>query len=320
MHLSTTLRFSPIIRGNREAFTHLLRALLRECTYLPDSAARTYLHSYILSRFRKHRSLELYSNDIATLIGRQRKHLRDARKALNTLSRANDGHLGPLEKILALTYGRMGKRKYELMEFLRVPDTPQDHLAVAQLSATSINNIAEGPRLTTRLEALAKAQRRQNALTLGKPAIKQLKPELPKTNAWGRPLPVKRKRNMEKEWYAKTLDRILPPLPEGEWEHLRGLSNGTIKWQGLVRRRGTLRVVHSSSVSCHPHRLTPRYMKRLWAKVFLRCPLMKWDALSSRWIVQWGYVDGSARLNTMDQSVEYDTHLFEGVDHDGRIN
>ncbi|MCJ1259935.1 hypothetical protein MMC24_007774 [Lignoscripta atroalba] len=312
---------SPILQKKQEALTHLLRGLLRECTYLPDPASRTYLHSYIVSRFRKHKQsvVHLPAEQIVPLEGRQHNHLREARKALNALSRANAGHPKPLEKVLALTYGRIGKRKYELMQFLRTPDIPSDHLAVAQLSASSSDKRNEGPRLTTRLMALAKAQKVQKASASSRPRIKDLQPQLPKTNIWLRPLPVKRRINTEKKWYAKTLDRLLPSLPEAEWERLRDLAHGRTTWNGPVLRRGVLQQVHNSDIKSRPHRLTARYMRRLWQKLFLQCSVMKWDTALSRWVVHWGYVNGSEGSDVVDHSTRSDTILFGGVDDDGKI-
>lgn len=39
----------------------------------------------------------------------------------------------------------------------------------------------------------------------------------------------------------------------------------------------------------HAHKITPRFMRRLWAEVFSQCPLMEYDSPTSRWKVTWGH-------------------------------
>jgi hypothetical protein len=49
-HASTTTANNGL-KSSQEVL-HTLRALLRECTYLPDAQARSHLSQHILSRFR----------------------------------------------------------------------------------------------------------------------------------------------------------------------------------------------------------------------------------------------------------------------------
>ena len=300
---------------------HLVRALLRECTYLPDPAARAYLQPYIIARFREHWPSKPgdFSSGVLPTGSRQRDLLKRARKGLSTLSRANNGHPHALEKVLAYTYGRSGKRRHELMRFLREADNLDNHEAVTRSATTSIENAPQVPALTSRMEALVKVQMLQKEVVLSKPSIKYLAPQIPKTNSWGRPMPLKRVRNMEKRWYADLLDKVLPPLPTHEWQRLRDLAQGKTRWSGPVpRRRSSLRAVNEPT-SLIQHRLTARYMRRLWAKVFARCPVMTLNTSNSKWHVQWGSISGPRNILTAKLSNEDDSIFFQGVTDKGSL-
>ena len=134
------------------------------------------------------------------------------------------------------------------------------------------------------------------------------------------PMPQKRIANMTSEWYAKTLDRTLVPLPEKEWNRLRHLALGTVKFEGPIPRRplasshqqpelsalklalgvspldNPRSIVHMLSKPVHGHAFTPRFMRRLWASVFAQCPVMTWDSSSQNWNIEWR--SESTRLNS----------------------
>jgi hypothetical protein len=123
---------------------HLLRALLREASYLPDAAARGYFRRYIVSRYKayqprqnatasfdvqaveryRHRSFK--RRQIAIINERTRPLLRKGQKGLNFLRRANQGEIPSLQKALFFAYGRIGRRKYALLENLLRPDPIMD--------------------------------------------------------------------------------------------------------------------------------------------------------------------------------------------------
>lgn len=249
---------------------HLLRALLRECTYLPDPAARIYVHRHVLRRFReyhppqgKHRDHKDHLENPAFSPQRIRGALKNAWKGLNFLRRVNEGEVAPLQQLLLLTYGRTGRRRHELMETLLIPDAVSESEAVrlwqAEVAATldpseTITGIpkavAEAPRRNgkphkyeisqrySRLRALLESQRRYaRPVELRRAKLKLTYLEVPLTNIWMRPFPRKRERNMVRKWYASILDKVFPPLPEDEWERLRDLVSGVRKWHGFKRRR-----------------------------------------------------------------------------------
>lgn len=328
---------------------HLLRALLRQCAYLPDPAARTYFHRHILSRYRVYHPRSTQSPPHTAVSvprpvppsTRQNHLLRSARHTLTFLERANNGHLLSLLKVLSLTYGRSGKRRHQLLLPLLAPDTPSDHIAVASLSACIPGN-SRNSDLSPQLSALLKSHHQQRHTDLVRPHIKQLQPQIPETNIWHRPLSQNRVRNIKKRWLSMVIDRILPPLPEAEWERLRRLANGESRWEGQVQRRATtkatpeasedkilttdflnrpLQELSSSNIerSCkRPHHITQRYMQKLWGRIYRNCPVMKRDTTDKTWQVQWGTASRSP-VPAQTRMVIPELDIFSGVDEKGRV-
>ena len=316
---------------------HVFRALLRQCTYLPDPAARRYMHQHILSRFRDYhpRSTLPFSSrrHKSTAIVHQRlpSLLRAARKGLVVLRRANDGHIPYLGKILEMTYGRVGKRRHQLLYTLKIPDAPVDQAAIERLSEPGNQDV---PHPSERLMAMVKSQAKRRSSYLSRRNYAEVKLEIPEKNSWGRPMPIKRVRNFKRRWYAETLDRIMPPLPEAEWENLRMRASGQSPWEGPIARRkwvggpddkGQSHVVGEhvriNTKHSNPHKITARYMRRLWANIFAQCPVMKPDgARNSAWEVLWGDVHrrGQTHLGLgLRGRCAYD--MFGGVDEKGKI-
>ena len=209
---------------------HLFRALLRQCTYLPDPAARRWLQEYVVLRFRKYCPRPPIPPELTARLGQEASRkllIKRALKGLRFLERANDGHPMHLGKILAMTYGRVGKRRRQLVAQLTLENPPIE-------STTTIHD--QGPVLGNQLKALVTAQMKNPDKSLKGDKL-CLKPRIPEINTWGRPMPLNRVRNLKSEWYAEILDVIMPPLPEEEWNRLRGLASGRISWDGPVPRR-----------------------------------------------------------------------------------
>ncbi|KAL8683162.1 MAG: hypothetical protein Q9186_000875 [Xanthomendoza sp. 1 TL-2023] len=351
------LQPTTTINDHRETIL-LYRALLRQCTYLPDSAARKYIWSHVVHRFHAYYT-RVKLEDGRTLV-RKRKlldekrlsgALKDARKSLKYLQRANDGHTQNLRTVLDMTYGRVGKRRRQLMFQLQAPDPLIDDASVAILSAQVSQqfNTKRVPELTDELAALLKSQIKQDSARFDKAPLRELAPKVPAVNIWQRKFPAKRRDNFIRAWYAKTLDRLMPPLKAVEWERLQGLAAGTIRWDGPVSRRkpgtsnakvsydaihrvalgdlpcrltsSTDRVVektqHPETVS-RPHELTPRFMRRIWTTVFEKCPRLDYNHERKKWDVTWGNVRKQAEL-VFDSQKELSPHLFDGVDEHGEI-
>lgn len=343
---------------------HLFRALLREASYLPDPASRKFFRAHITSRYRDYcpRKPKMHlkpkkedpvpentrPEDLQKMAQNHKRNthmLSVGRKDLSFLQRANTGAPTPLTKVLEMTYGRRGKRKHDLLKDLAPSErTPPDDNALRKLCEaldTPSKEQASTPNMSLfsdRFVALVKSQMKQKAILYTKLLPRSSAPKIPEKNLWGRPLPVARVKNLTKRWYAETLDRLMAPLPETEWMHLRDLAIGTIKWPGQPKRRAKgigewrddLGIVGSRSQTAEvktrvetargrqAHELTPRYMRRMWAGVFAQCPLMKWNGIKGRWTFEWGRVD-EARGIVLSMDSPFSEAGFEGVDEAGEV-
>ena len=321
------------------AVLHIFRALLRQCTYLPDPAARQYMHGHIVSRFRHYHPRSTFpvinSRHKSSIAVQQRLPdlLRAARRELIFLRRANDGHIRHLGKVLAMTYGRIGKRRHQLLHELKIPDVPVDQAAVQKLLEPGNQAV---PHPSKQLMALVKSQAIRKLGPFSRSNIPRVQPGIPEQNSWGRPMPIKRVRNYKRRWYAEILDRIMPPLPKAEWENLRMRGSGQLPWDGPIARRKWVggpddegqthlvgeKVKGTRRGTCsNPHKITHSYMRRLWAKISAQCPLMQRNAATkSGWEVLWG---DAYKLNktqfTLGPGAGGGDHMFGGVDENGKV-
>ena len=325
----TYTRYVVIDDTVRQEVLHLFRALLRQCTYLPDPAARNYLHAHIVSRFREYHPSNAFSapkkngKPMHLIQNRRPGLIKTARESLLYIRRANDGHPQHLGKILSMTYGRVGKRRHLLLKSLKIPDVPINESAVKRLSDPREQGV---PRPSQQLMALIASQSRRKLSLFSRSSRPTVAPNIPEKNSWGRAMPVKRIKNMKRRWYAEALGRIMPPLPENEWNELRKLASGETPWEGPVPRRGQKKpaefkhdLMRYPGLVSSPHQLTPRYMRRLWAKIFAQCPLMKPDSSKKGgWAILWGGVSQPKPFALpLKTSGEIFT-MFEGVDEHGK--
>lgn len=331
-------RYAVVDDAGSHAILHIFRALLRECTYLPDPAARQYLRGHIVSRFRDYhpRSTLPFSSRRykSTALVQQRlpSLLRTARRGHVFLCRANDGHIRHLGKILAMTYGRVGKRRHQLLKDLKIPDVPADQAAVEKLSEPGNQAV---PHPSEQFMALITSQARRRVVHFSRSINPRPKLEIPEKNIWGRPMPIKRVRNMKRRWYAETLDRISPPIPEAEWDRLRLRASGQLPWEGPVGRRKWARGLDddgqrhlvgerlkgSKGTRSNPHNITSRYMRRLWGNISAQCPLMKPNAARKfGWEVLWGNDRGRSTTRfALGHKAGGGYDMFGGVDESGRV-
>src|SRR5271170_410895 len=289
---------------------HLYRALLRECTYLPDPRARTFFQNYTISSFRKYLpKIRSWRHNIP--LERQVRLLDRGRKQLSMLRRANEGYLKPLEKVLMITYGRVGKRRRQIMFNLMREETPQSRELAADEKIEPYKKDWSPLFLVQKLmQSQAACQGQLDRSTA------RVKPKLqiPEQTIWKKELPPSRARNAVKKWYVRNVDLILPPLPEKEWLELRGKATGTIPWPGPIERRrkaAELGAVRESIVkpevlldgpekgetfkkyvNGRPHRITRRVMQRLWAVVFKHTPLLVMDKSQEKLVVHWEEAEG----------------------------
>src|ERR1700761_2170758 len=104
---SETTDSTPFIL-HQEYGRHLFRALIRECTYLPDVFARQWMRQHIASRFRTYvfKTWQHQQKGKIDIEQRLKEKREEARKALSSLQRANAGHMKCLLKVLFMAYGR----------------------------------------------------------------------------------------------------------------------------------------------------------------------------------------------------------------------
>ena len=127
----------------------VLRSLLRECTYLPDSFARDWTKQYILHRFRKYGFKAWQHRDDSNFDERLQEKLREARAGLGLLRRANEGERKPLLKVLLMAYGRAGKRRHELMMPLMPTKMPKDLTEAVEEADGQESNDSVGKEFVT---------------------------------------------------------------------------------------------------------------------------------------------------------------------------
>ena len=298
----------------KRTFLHHLRHLLRECTYLPDPAARKYFHHHILERFRDYRPgdrKDSFRQPAQKWILDERDQVRclhECRKKISFLYRAGIGDITALKRVLHNTYGRSGKRRHELLKPYLQPDVPKDSTTLQEPSKEVAFDVLDLPEALT---LLGQSQSRQTIRGSTRDIVsfkKYTKPVLPATNTWGRSMPRKRVVNAKRQRYNKLLDKILPPIPEDEWIRLRGLAAGQISNDGPPPRRVRLAGLPELPSLRDRHILTTRFMRRLWANIFLQCPKMEWDAVKRKWSIVWGNVD---EIRPKDaRAVNGDSELF----------
>lgn len=267
---------------------HLLRALLREASYLPDATARSYFRRYIVHRYKayqprqnatasfdvhavdKYRHRSFKRRQTAIINERTRPLLRRGVKGLNFLRRANQGEISCLQKVLFFAYGRMGRRKYALLENILKPDRIMDGGAIAASNeagpaplqklyysnkrylqyfdapkaADKTHHTIKISSRYSRLRAVLRTQQ-EKAISINR-ELKSSAMKTPINNSWERPMPIKRARNNVRRWYAETMTRMLPPLPTEEWDNIYAMMVGDRKI-GLAKRRG-----HGTALNADP--------------------------------------------------------------------
>lgn len=302
------LPISPTLHVSASQWRHLLRATLRECTYLPDPIARVYMRDYVLDRYRRamHSEQPVY------------KLVRIARYQLYRLQRANEGYLQPLEKVLLMSYGRVGRRRHELLASWISPNEPEipkveDKDSLGGSLKRSRSRFSDDWKPPAMLLVFLKAQKNDGTITSSKirPQVKSLEPSIPEKNSWHRPMPLCRKVNMRRRWYTHALGSVLPPLPDHEVKKLDGLASGAIPWSPVPRRprRPSPESENTPSISDNlldflvdgpqkghtfapyvngrPHIIDHRFMRRLWRRISCHVPRMTWNEQFSKWTISY---------------------------------
>ena len=229
---------------------HVLRTILRECSYLPDSFAADYIRNHAFSRFRTNEYKAWRNRNQFESQDKSRR--KEARSVISTLQRANDGERRCMLKVLHTAYGRIGKRRHELIRPI-VYVEGQDEILSEGSKAVGDASGAARPKekaaaktklapttpldLTPQLRALLTSQIQAKPPCLARTTLRSVEPSISTLNSWLQPMPQNRIRNARKKHYAMLLDRVQAPLPAEEWERLRDLATGRLPAVGLVERR-----------------------------------------------------------------------------------
>lgn len=223
--------------GFKQAYNplHVYRSLLREVSYLPP-VCRARIEPRIHLRFRRHKGDQ--APDM---------RLRQALHGFRNLRAANFGDMDRMRRVMLLTFGRIGWRRHELFADLCRPEQPdnsaqlEDHLR--ETHAASPKDWLESWD-TEKILTFAKSQAGRNLRNSPRPSLslKKLDPSkaVPPMNIWGKPFADKPARLKEKKWWKQCANRILPPLPRGEWELLKQLATGEAGSQWAIPARRLL--------------------------------------------------------------------------------
>ena len=293
---------------------HLFRAILRETTYLPDPAARDFFRRYAVSSFqtwvpnkhRKYKPIGVY---------RQVKLQARARNRLSLLRRANEGYLKSLELVLKWTYGRSGPRRYGLLRPIlenHIPEISTSDEPVEQFS----ENWIPGPMFGALLKAQSDQRKRMDRAYRGKTKLTE-RASIPTKNSWGLPMPKVRQPNLLRKWFGANAFLLFPPLPPDERERLRKLILEPTSEADILRDRRTRvgdwsqqdpelfseeslvngprkDVTLADFAQGRPHRLTPRTMTLLWAKIYEHTPEITWNQKRASYVANFHVIDPRA--------------------------
>ncbi|TLD38467.1 hypothetical protein E2P81_ATG01010 [Venturia nashicola] len=249
----------------------VLRSLLREASYLPDSYARAWVKQQITSRFErrnKNRKKRFKKGaDEAVVKDVKIKDLKNAIKALRQLQAANNGEIAQLDKVLRLTYGRTGPYRRQLLEPLLTADPLPDSNAVAEqlrrsqgpktpeksewtIDTVPVDKVFQQPPVLdgdqviyvlspqySKLKAVIESQVQAHPPEMRGTALKRADYKMPQKNTWDRIMPRLRVKKMVHAAYTKLLDKVHPPLKNEDWDRLHGLVHGTVTGEGYVTRR-----------------------------------------------------------------------------------
>lgn len=325
----------------------IYRRLLRAITYLPDSYARIYLHNDVVGRFREHRP---GSGPAHITLNRVKK----ARQSASCLERAGHGNLEDLKKVLMHTHGRAGGRRRGLIKDLLRPDEsvlPKDDAAVKELIENPKSEEVLVRKPNPKVTFFIESQRRNHPKDSVKSKIRQL--EIPKKTIWDRAPTQKLQDSKWRAWWGQTLDKLLPPVPQHEWDHLRDLALGKEPLEEYPKRRSRpvekkdgredmayrylqlklkTEAAEINGATFDPERglevqtksreevldesreISPtRPRRRLYALIWSLTPTMSQDEATKQWTVTWGSGKSLIGAGTVTQPSASDMELFEGM-------
>ncbi|KAI9492140.1 hypothetical protein BDB00DRAFT_788933 [Zychaea mexicana] len=201
----------------------LYRRILCEGSTFFDDRTRTFIFNRTRNAFRDYKN--------CTDEARIKNKLREARKFLHRVERANQGHTKSCLKLLQAAYGQRGKTRHRLLQ----PYTllPGDYQHPEPL-IPHVSRTAPPPPLCGPLKALVASVVKKN-----------LDPKLPEPEY--KPLHPTRQANLLWRWRTNLLERVPPPppfeiicelerragAPESHPRHVANLRIGGPSWDDL---------------------------------------------------------------------------------------
>jgi hypothetical protein len=269
---------------------------------------------------------------------RQNNLYEEARETLSLLKRANEGYSKPLEKILRLSYGRRGKRRAELLKVLMAPEIPADNTAVEKVLQRPVPYTDEWQPPSIIIELMKSQHNNPGFSQLNVRPIKQLAPVIPKKSTFGDPVSQSRRKNIRKKWYTEVTNLLLPPVPDAELQILIDLISGGMHWS-LPKRRKAVGIEYYGRLKPkkeelsdflvqgpkksqtfrdfskgRPHRITRRFMLRLWRRIYSLIPRMNWDTEAKRHYFTWDTAKPMPLLG-----IPGGTEIFVDIDELGKV-
>lgn len=274
---------------------HLYRALLRECTYLPDPNSRVFIKKWVGDRYRRYlprNTAKQRCVPIDITPEREAVLLYKARRLVRTLNRANDGQIRPFELVLNWTYARLGARRREMMANLTAEDRASTSREENEQPQDCSERFTRNWRPSATIMNLLRRQQQNYAYqTFSRAKISPQGPRIDEKNRWGKPMPLCRVHNQMKKWYAKNLDLIQLPLPDNEYSTIKALATGERRWNIKPHRTAAAVSVFAPPTpaptvdlstppsrrgllpSQRPHKLTSRFLRRRMANLLKNVPL-----------------------------------------------
>ncbi|RKF64573.1 hypothetical protein OnM2_018067 [Erysiphe neolycopersici] len=247
----------------------LYRNLLRATSYFPDRFAQAIIHKHVVHRFKKARQRAIEASELesrrqskgfklilssSASLATLKQRLSYGYQKLGALKRAVEGDANCFLKVLMIAYGRVGRRRRELIKILLTDDPgniPEDTAALVEILNGNSNiekllesqNLKGGPKFNAFLKSQYACRIKDVRDT-----IKELEPKIPKENIWGRPLPLKRVATIKKNWWSMVLKKLLPPVTREEFQRLRSLSIDTTQHEWFMSKRKAAIPLNEKSV------------------------------------------------------------------------
>ncbi|KAF8249928.1 hypothetical protein K440DRAFT_659911 [Wilcoxina mikolae CBS 423.85] len=251
-------------RGITDDPLWLYRHLIRQARALYDDVARTWYTGHIRRRFEENHRLPSSQRTVQLI--------REARHGVTQLAKANAGVTKSLTKVLESGYGRIGKRRHDLLKPILVHGKP----------------VVEGddPRL-----ALPFTSEPFRALLVWA-NVKNINVKIPETNIWNQPFPKVREPRKLRLAHSKLVKVCPAPLPMDEYERLKRFANGEEMPKPSPRKVELQLVTKIKSGEVlvdpelgRPHDMTPRSWRRMWQRVLAQTPALHFNAEGKKWEV-----------------------------------